>query len=250
MAGLLGVGGGLIMVPSMLFVLVHFGVAPVLAIHIAVGTSLAAIVANSSFSLFSHMRHRAADNSLVNTWAPFMALGGAAGAWFADMLGGIFLTILFTLVTTAIALSMAFDFPRRPSRRRINPKKPSICMVAGGIGALSSMVGIGGGALSVPLLMFLGKPMRMAVGTSSGFGFFLALPAAVGFILAGWNTSDLPPYSLGYVNGLGLACLVTGSMITVPLGARYTHKFNRTTLRRIFSGFLIVMALRMTASII
>ena len=249
MAGLLGVGGGAITLPALYFVLRFVGVDDTVLMHTAVGTSLATIVPTSIRSVRAHARLGGFDRTIFRNWAPGMLIGVGCGAWLASQADFRSLVTLFGTVLLLIAIQMAFG------RREVQllhqpPRGLAAVPVAGTIGLLSTMIGVGGGAMSVPTLNLCGVPIHRAVGTAAGFGLLIALPGSLGMMLAGWNEAGLPPGNLGYVSLPGVLVIAPMAILTAPLGARLAHRLNPEHLRRVFALFLAVTALKMLSDAI
>jgi uncharacterized membrane protein YfcA len=244
-AGLFGVGGGTITVPILFHWYIHMGgVSDDVAMHVAVGTSLATIITTSYSSSRAHRQKGSVDDQLLYIWAPFICLGSILGVILAAQFSGAALRGTFGFFLLAIAIYMLFT----PEGKTMFGKLPTLWLqraIAGSIGTLSSLVGIGGGAISVPVMSLFGVPLRMAVGTSSAFGMLIAIPGTIGFVISGLGTEGLPPYTLGYVSFLGLLVLLPTSAFTAPIGARLAHKMDRTFLRKIFSLFLTFVSAKM-----
>lgn len=244
LAGLLGVGGGIVVVPVLYYVFGLLGIDPSVRMHAAVGTSLATIVPTSIRSARAHARRDAFDRGIFRAWSPAVFVGSMLGAWLATEADFAVLTAIFAVVGLVVAVQMFVGNPAW----RLAPEVPrgvAGAVIPGLIGGVSAMIGIGGGTLSVPALTLCGTPIHRAVGTSSGFGIVISVPAAVGFALGGWNAVGLPPYSLGYVNLLALALIVPTTLLAVPWGAHLAHTLSQVMLRRAFGLFLALMAGRM-----
>lgn len=244
LAGLLGVGGGVVVVPALFQTFLLLGVDEDLAMHVAVGTSLACIIPTSISSIRSHVRRGAVDTALLKGWAPWVCAGTIAGSLIAGHVRGPVLTGMFGAFAACVAAQLSLT-PERARLAERPPKGPLRAVIGVVIGTVSAMVGIGGGSLTVPTLSVTGVPMRTAVGTSSAVGFIIASPGTLGFIWSGWGTSGLPALSLGYVSLLGLALITPTSMSAAPIGARIAHTIPPRTLRLIFALFLASMAARM-----
>lgn len=244
LAGLLGVGGGIVVVPVMFHIFTQIGLPEEVRIHLAVGTSLATIIPTSIMSLRSHAKRGSVDFDLLRSWAPAVFVGTLVGTALAAPAKGQVLTMVFATVALAVALQMAF----LPLETRVAdhlPTSPAKHLMPMIIGAISAMMGIGGGTLSVPTLSLFNYPIRRAVGTSSAIGLVIAIPGTIGFILAGWNVEGRPPWSLGYVSLIGFALIVPASLLTAPYGAKLAHSISVKALRRAFAVFLGITSLRM-----
>lgn len=249
LAGLLGVGGGIIIVPVMYYVLAAFDVDMALRAHIAVGTSLATIIPTSIQSIRTHRARGAVDTALLRWWAPFVAAGVLIGVLIARYAPGTLLTGVFGVVAAIVAVYMLFTregwhpFATLPSR-------PAQAGMATGIGTISTLMGIGGGTLTVPVLSVFSYPVRRAVGTASVVGLIIALPGTLGYIFNGFGREGLPPLSLGYVNLAALAAIVVTSMWFAPMGARAAHTIAPAHLRKAFGVFLAITSIKMLADVL
>ena len=242
-AGLLGVGGGLVMVPALTWAYTRQHFNPDYNIHLALGTSLAVIVLTSISSLRAHHAHGAVDWTAVRRIAPGIVAGTLLGSLAAAWLSDTGLKAFFTIFLLYAATQMLFGFKPKPSREL--PGWPGMTLAGTVIGAVSSWVGIGGGTLSVPFLTWCNAGLRRAIGTSSAIGFPIAVAGTVGYALAGRSVADLPAGSLGFVYLPALAAIAAGSWLTAPLGARATHRWPVSMLKKIFAGLLYVLGIRM-----
>ncbi|WP_051340603.1 sulfite exporter TauE/SafE family protein [Azospirillum halopraeferens] len=244
LAGLLGVGGGIVIVPVLFHLLGLIGVEEHVKMHLAVGTSLASIIPTSISSIRSHIRRDSVDRDLLRSWAPWVALGVLVGTVLAGAMRGAVLTAVFAVVALAVAVHMTVT--TQETRLSDTPPRGVFKgLTAATIGAFSAMMGIGGGTLTVPTLVLCNYPIRRAVGTSAALGLIIAVPGSIGFIIAGLDAPGRPPLSLGYVSLLGLLLIAPVSMLTAPLGARLAHSLDPRNLRRAFAFFLGLTSLRM-----
>lgn len=242
-AGLLGVGGGLIIVP-VLIVLFHdhaigLGIEP----QLALGTSLASILFTSISSVRAHHRHGAVEWPLVRRIAGGIVGGALLGALVATSMPAQILKIFFVIFLFYAATQMWLDFKPRPHRSL--PGAAGTTTAGAVIGAVSSWVGIGGGTLSVPFMLWHNVPLHRAIASSAALGFPIAVAGAIGYIVGGWNLPALPAQSLGFVYLPALAGIALGSVLTAPLGARTAHRLPVRPLKRIFALLLYALALRM-----
>ncbi|MCX8998243.1 sulfite exporter TauE/SafE family protein [Rhizobiaceae bacterium BDR2-2] len=244
LAGLLGVGGGIVIVPVLSFMLEFMKFSPTVAMHVAVGTSLLTIIPTSIMSLNAHNKRGAMDKALIRSWAPFVALGAAVGGIAAHYFSGASLKSVFGFVALAVAINMLL--PKKIVLGDTLPQNlPFKFSVPGAIGFISSLMGIGGGSLTVPTLAAYSYPVHKAVGSSSAFGLIISLPAVVGFVVTGLNVDGLPPLSLGYVNLLAAALIIPLTMTTAKLGVRLAHSLQPEHLKRAFAVFLMITSIRM-----
>lgn len=244
LAGLLGIGGGIVIVPVIDAVLAFLDVDPAIRMHIAVATSLATIIPTSLASSRAHYKRDSLDLALVKRWAVFVLLGSLLGAWIAAGVHSNVLAAVFAVVAFIIALNLLLPTDGRSFGDRV-PTGIPILLVPTGIGTISSMMGIGGGTLSVATLTLFKQPIHRAVGTASLFGLFISLPGTIGFIIAGWGDPRLPTGSLGFVNLLGFALISPTTVLFAPLGAALAHRLSQRQLSTLFGVFLLAMSLRM-----
>ncbi len=242
-AGLLGVGGGLIIVPVLVFIFTGQGVAEHLIVHLAVGTSLATIVFTSISSVRAHHQHGAVLWPAFWQLTPGIVIGAWLGALFADVLASDQLRRFFGVFELLVAIQMTFNVKPRPHRQL--PGRAGMVGAGSVIGAISAIVGIGGGTMTVPFLVWCNVAMRKAVATSSACGLPIAVAGATGFIVTGWNAVDLPAYSSGYVYWPAFIGIVIASVLSAPLGARLAHRLPAAQLKRIFAVLLYILGLRM-----
>jgi uncharacterized membrane protein YfcA len=242
-AGLLGVGGGLIIVPVLIVMLHAQGLAAGMEPQIALGTSLAAIVFTSLSSVRAHHRHGAVEWVVVRRIALGVLAGTFVGALLAARVPAAVLKVFFVLFLFYAAIQMWLDF--KPAPHRAMPGRTGTALAGTAIGAVSSWVGIGGGTLSVPFMLFHNIPLHRAIGTSAAIGFPIALAGAAGYVVGGRHAAGLPAGSLGFVYLPALAGIVAGSVLTAPLGAWTSHRLPVRRLKRIFALLLLVLAIRM-----
>ncbi len=243
-AGLLGVGGGIVIVPVLVPTLEALGYSSDVSMHVAVGTSLATIIVTSISSARAHHRKGAVDFDLLRLWGPALVAGSLLGGVLAKVLGGNELKLVFGVIAFFVAFNMGFPkkwslAPALPASRLVNSA------IAGVIGTISALMGIGGGSLSVPTLSAFSYPVHRAVGTAALFGTVIAVPGMLGFVWAGWGVENLPPFSFGYVNLLAAGMIVPTTMLTAPQGARLAHSLQPAALKRAFAVFLAITAARM-----
>ena len=247
-AGLLGVGGGIVIVPVLYLLFTALGVPEEVRMHVAVGTSLSTIVFTAWASLNAHNRKGALDWDVFRAWAPGIVVGVLAGTAVAALISGKSLTAFFGIVAMAVAAWMAFS-PTHLQLFRGLPQGIAKYAVTFAIGLISSLMGIGGGTLSVPTMTLSGFPIHKAVGTASAIGFLIGVPGTLGMVIGGWGDPALPPLSLGYVNLLGLALILPTSMLVAPFGARAAHALPVRWLKVAFAVFLAITAVRMLTSL-
>lgn len=240
MAGLLGIGGGLVIVPVLAWLLPWQGVPGALALHVAVATSLASIVPTACSSAWAHQRRGGIEWPSLALLLPGLLLGSAAGALLVAALS----RPLLTLVVAGFCLFAAWQILRSaPVAARPSGLRASWLLPGGlGIGLLSAAVGIGGGSLTVPLLHRLGRPLRIAIGTSAAAGLPIALAGAGTYALAE-TPAAMPPWSLGLIDLRSALLLASISILCAPLGAALAHRWPVALLKRLFAGWLVLVAL-------
>ncbi len=248
LAGIFGVGGGLILVPVLLFLfdLQHFPAEHVMLL--ALGTSMAAILFTSLSSLLAHHRHGAVNWRVVRNITPGILIGTAIGASLAASIPTRGLAIFFALFVYFVAAQILIDM--RPHASRELPGAVGMTLAGMLTGCLSSMVSIGGGSIVVPFLVWCNISLRNAIGTSAAIGFPVAVGGTIGYVVTGMNISWLPPHSLGYVYLPALVWIAIASMITAPLGARATHRMKTGMLRKLFALLLLVLATKLLLKVI
>ncbi|MFO8025283.1 sulfite exporter TauE/SafE family protein [Thiohalophilus sp.] len=242
-AGLLGIGGGLIIVPVLVFIFQQQQFASEVIVHLAVGTSLATIVLTSISSVRSHHQHGAVLWPVFVRMAPAIVLGALLGSVVADWMPTRVLKWVFAFFELTVATQMMLAY--RPNPQRKLPNWPGLSLAGSLIGAVSAIVGIGGGTMTVPFLVWCNVAMRKAVATAAACGLPIALAGATGFIINGWNEPGLPAWSSGYVYWPAFIGIVATSVLFAPLGARLAHRLPAARLKRIFALLLYVLGIRM-----
>ncbi len=242
-AGLLGVGGGLIMVPVLIWAFMQQGFTPTYNIHLALGTSLGVIVLTALSSIRAHHAHGAVDWPVVRRITPGIVLGTLVGANIAVRLPDSGLKVFFTLFLFFAATQMLLGFKPKPGRGP--PAWPGMTLVGGVIGMVSSWVGIGGGTLTVPFLTWSGLRLQNAIATSAAIGFPIAVSGALGYVFSGRMAAGLPVWSAGFIYLPAMLAIAAGSWTTAPLGARLTHILPVGKLKKVFAGLLYLLGVRM-----
>lgn len=245
-AGLLGVGGGLIIVPILIVIFQENNFTADIIVHMAIGTSLASIVFTSMSSIYAHhFQHKAVQWDIVKRLMPGIILGALLGAIIADFISAKILQKFFGFFELFVAFQMALNIKAHAARTL--PSTTGMLTTGTGIGAVSAIVGIGGGTLTVPFLVWCNIKMQNAVATSSACGLPIAVAGCVGFIMTGWNEAGLPNYSLGYVYWPAFLSIVVSSMLVAPVGAWLAHRLSPAKLKRSFSLVLFLLGLKMLA---
>jgi hypothetical protein len=245
-AGLLGIGGGIIIVPLLAVVFTTQGVSVDVLMHVAIGTSLATIVVTSLSSIRSHHKHRAIEWPVVRVITVGVFVGGLLGSVIAKFIPGEALKTLFSIFMFLIAAQMYFGNTAKPHRTL--PGKPGLVFSGTLIGIIAALMGVGGGSMSVPFLTWCNMNIRKAVATSAAIGFPIAVSGTLGFIVTGWGVADRPAMSLGYVNLPAFISIVVASVLSAPLGAWIAHRIPPTILKKFFAVFLLVLAIKMIYS--
>lgn len=243
LAGLLGVGGGLIIVPILIFIFTaqHFPEAHL--VHIALGTSLASIMFTSISSFRAHHARGAVNWHIVRTVTPGIVVGTLLGSLLAAHLSTAFLKGFFVVFLLYVGTQMMLNI--KPAGSRQLPGVIGMFAAGSVIGGVSSLVGIGGGTLSVPFMTWCNVKMHEAIGTSAAIGFPIAVAGAVGYVANGWAVPGLPAHSLGFVSLPATAGVVVASILTAPLGARLAHRLPVAQLKKVFAILLYTMGIKM-----
>ena len=246
-AGLLGIGGGTILVSSLALMFAAQGIPPAYVMHMAIGTSLAAIVAGAWASFRTHHRHGAVNWDVVRSMVPGVLLGALAGAVASRWLSTGFLKAFFLVFLVAVTAQMVFGFKPKPGRAL--PGRAGLGGMGLFIGASSSLFGGGAAAVGVPFLTWCGLTMHNAIGTVAAVGFPLAIAGSLGYVMAGLGIAGLPRWSAGFVYLPALVVISVASLVTAPFGARLAHRLKGPTLRRIFAIFLLAIGAKVAISV-
>lgn len=255
-AGLFGIGGGAIMVPALLYVFKSLGYPDEVNMRMAIATSTSVIIVTAIRSAHGHHKRGAVDWSLVwpknllKSWGLWIGFGAFLAATFvAEGLTSAQLTLLFGAVMAGLALQFIFG---RPGWSLVKDVPGGIAPpIAGtGLGGLCALMGIGFGSIGVTLMVLCGRKMHQAIGTAAAIGFFIGLPAALGYVISGQGAAGRPPLSLGYVNVLGFAIMATATFVVVPLGVKAAHRLSQDKLRMVFGVCLLLLALNMVRDVL
>jgi len=243
LAGLLGIGGGMTLVPVLatMFAAQHF--APAHTVHLALGTGMASILFTSTSSVRAHQRFGGVDWSLVRRLGPGMVAGTLLSSALSGWVPQRVLALSFAAIVYAGATQILLG--RKPGAARSLPGTPALLAVGLLIGIVSGLVSAGGAFMTVPFMLFCGVAMTTAIGTGAALGVPVAVVGTIGYVLGGWRVAELPPFALGFVYAPALLAIVAASMFTAPLGARAAHRLPVVTLRRVFAGLLYVLATKM-----
>ena len=242
LAGLLGVGGGIVLVPAFYYVFRALGFDAPDVMQVCVATSLATIVVTSIRSVQSHHRKGAVDWAILRGWSPFIAVGAVGGMLAAAVTSGEALQAIFAVLAMTVALYMGLG----RSHWRLAQEMPGTAgrlSYGPGIGFLSVLMGIGGGSFGVPFMSLHNVPIHRAVATAAGFGLAIAVPSVIGFLFA--PVEGAPPYTLGSVNGPAFVIIVAMTLITTPYGAALAHRLDPGPLKKVFAVFLFLVAVNM-----
>lgn len=242
-AGLLGIGGGLILVTLMVYLFTVQGFPEDRILHIALGTSITSIVFTSISSLLAHHKHGAVRWDIVRVAVFGLIVGTLLGTLVADQLKTKYLAIFFVIFVYYSAIQMFVNAKPKPSRQL--PGRLGLNLASVLIGVLSALVGVGGGIMTIPLMSMCNVPMRNAIGTSAALGLPIAIAGTIGFIVTGLGKDHLPPFSVGYVYLPALIGIVIGTLVTVPWGAKMAHTLPVSRLKKIFAVILFILATRM-----
>lgn len=245
-SGLLGIGGGIIIVPVLAIVFNTQGVDINVLMHVAIGTSLATIVITSLSSIRAHHKHQAIIWPVVQTMAIGVFFGGLVGAGIAKLIPGEYLKLIFSIFMFLIAAQMYFGNASKPHRKL--PKSAGLIMAGTLIGSIASLMGVGGGSMSVPFLTWCNMHIRNAVATSAAIGFPIAAAGTIGFIITGWAVENKPVMTFGFINLPAFFSIVIASTLFAPAGAWIAHRISPVILKRIFAAFLVVLGARMLLS--
>jgi len=247
MAGLLGIGGGIIIVPVLALVFQGQGVDHSVLMHVAIGTSLGTIVITSLSSIRAHHKRGAIDWQVFRHITPGILAGALLGSAIAKALAGETLHLAFAIFMLLVAAQMARGNVAKPHRHL--PGRGGMLVAGGVIGTISSLMGVGGGSMSVPFLTWCNMAVRNAVATSAAIGLPIAVGGAIGFLVSGWGVPERPLYSVGFINLPAFAGIVVASTLFAPLGARIAHTIPPATLKRVFAVFLAVLGVKMLYSL-
>ncbi len=243
LAGLLGIGGGLVIVPTLVILLPKLGVDPEVAMPIALASSLASIVITASSAAFNHHKSGNIPWKTAKKLMPYIAIGSVIGANLADLLPSDVLKTMFSTFVIFLASYMLFSI--RQTVHRDLPSDNALKGVAGGTGIIASLMGISGGAILIPFLTYCGVNLLHAIGISTAFGMIVSLFGTLAFIIAGLNNPSLPEWSLGYIYWPAVLGIASTSTILASYGVRLANRLPVKTIKKVFAAFLIVVAINM-----
>jgi len=244
MAGLFGIGGGLIMVPVLFYVFSFVGIERTFVMHLAVGTSFSIIIPNSIISTITHMKFKAVDFSIVKTFGAFVVIGVVFGTIFAVSLKTSSLILFFSIMTMLFAIYFLIEKEKINSTpRKINLIYRVICGFLSGF--LSAPMGIGGGVFNTPIFKMFGYPINIAIGSSAAIGFLIAVVGAIGFAVSGSYFNINAPLSLGFVNVPAFLIFVPITTFMAKIGAETVHKVDKRLIFKLFGIYLFIVACRL-----
>jgi len=242
LAGLLGIGGGIIIVPVLALIFDSQGISADVLMHVSIGTSLATIVITSLSSIRAHQQHQAIHWSVFRQITPGILFGAFMGAVIAKFISGPDLRLIFGIFMLFVAAQMMFGNTTKPHRQL--PKTPGMLLAGSAIGTMSSLMGVGGGSMSVPFLTWCNMSIRHAVATSAAIGLPIAIAGTAGFVITGWGLEHRPVWSLGFVNIPAFSSIIAASILFAPVGARITHRISPRRLRMFFGIFLLILSIK------
>ena len=248
-AGLFGVGGGIVIVPILFWIFTSLNFPNEILMHMAIGSSLATIIPTSISSARAHYHRGSIEIDIIKKWAPGIFLGAIIGGLSGNYFSVNELKYLFASIAFLVALNMFFKEPLRlgnnfPKSRLLNIIMSSL------IGLVSSLMGVGAGTIGVPTLVALSVPIHKAIGTAAALGLFIAVPATLGLAFSGFNIHNRPPMSIGYVNLIAFFIMFPLTVFFAPVGVKLAHRINQRALKSIFGIFLIITSIKMLSSII
>ncbi|MBC7415573.1 MAG: sulfite exporter TauE/SafE family protein [Herminiimonas sp.] len=247
-AGLLGIGGGMTLVPVLAAVFASQHLAPDHVVHMALATSMASIIFTSGASVREHWKLGGVDFSIVKRMAPGMVVGSllatVASAWIAQRTLALSFAIIVYLGATQILLN------RKPAAARTLPGPIPLLAVGTCIGVVCGLVSAGGAFLTIPFMLWCGVPLRTTIGTAAMIGIPVAVVGTIGYLISGWHVPNLPPDALGFISVSALFGLVCGSVVTAPYGARLAHRLPVATIKRVFAVLLYALATKMLVTYI
>lgn len=244
LAGLLGVGGGIVLVPAFYLLFSQLGYGGEFLMQLCLGTSLATIVVTSIRSLHAHNQRGAVDWPLLKAWSWGIAVGAVAGGFLAAALRSEVLQAVFGVLGMCVAFYLAFGKASWALAQSM-PVGMLRAALSASLGLLSVLMGIGGGSLGVPLMSLHSVPIHTAVATAAGFGLAISLPALPGFLWLDIPAAVRPPWTIGAINLPAFAVVIAMTLITTPYGARLAHRMNARPLKRVFAAFLLLVSLNM-----
>lgn len=248
MAGLLGIGGGGIMVPVLTSMFLLQGVPVENVVHLALGTSMASIITTSISSLRAHDVKGAVIWPVVSKMAPGIVVGTFLATLFVSNISSIYLAIFFSMFMAYVAIQMFSN--RVPKADRTLSNNTELLIAGSGIGAISAIVSIGGGSLTVPYLIRQNVDIKKAIGTSAAIGLPISIAGTLGYVINGWESYSMGSYTFGYVYFPAVLLISATSFFAAPYGAKLAHKLNISTLKKIFAVLLMILSIKMLISVV
>ncbi len=246
LAGLLGIGGGMTLVPILAALFSAQSLTADHTVHVALGTAMASVMFTSSASVREHHKHDAVDWTIVRRLAPAMVVGTLLSTLASGWVAQRALALAFAVIVYGGAAQMLLG--RKPKAARPLPGPAGLFAVGIAIGIVCGLVSAGGAFLTVPFMLLCGVTMHTAIGTAAAVGIPVAVIGTLGFVATGWRVESLPPWSIGFVFVPALAAIVVASMVTAPFGARAAHRLPVATLKRVFAGLLFLLATKMVVT--
>ncbi len=241
LAGLLGIGGGMILVPFMILVFNHLGFNQAVIVHMAIATGMATILFTTTSAIWAHHKHGSIDWKLVAALSPGMIFGGLiGGSELFEALKTSWLSLFFAIFIVYTSIQMLLN--KKPTAGRDLPGPVGLFSFGAFAGGLASLVGAGGAFITVPFMLWCNVKPHNAMASSSGLGLPIAASATIGYMYGSWGNPNLPAGSLGFVYLPAVACIVSVSIFTAPLGAKMARKLNVTQLKRVFGVILLMLA--------
>lgn len=247
LSGLLGIGGGLVVVPALSITFEYLGIASASVMHMAVATSMATMLFTAVRSAKSHAKHKTVLSDVVKAMMLPIMLGTFIGSYLGSLFSLTYMKIFFTGYLFLVATQMFFDL--MPEAKSCLPKKKNLNILGVFLGMISGVVGLGGGSLFVPFLRYCGQSMHMAVGTSSALAWSIAASGTLGYFIFGYGVEGLPEWSFGYIYLPALLCITLASLLFVPLGVRVAYAVSVSRLRKMFAIFLYITAFEMLSTV-
>lgn len=246
LAGLLGIGGGMTLVPILAALFAAQQLSADHIVHMALATAMASAAFTSTASVREHHKHGAVDWSLVKRFVPGMVTGSLLSTIASGWISQRALALSFAVIVAGAAIQMLLG--KKPKAARTLPGAVGLFVIGLAIGVLSGLVSAGGTFLMMPVMLLCGVAMHTAIGTGAAIGIPVTIVGTLGYIVAGWRVADLPPYHAGFVYLPALAAVVAGSVFTAPYGARLAHRLPVVTLKRIFALLMFILAAKMAVT--
>ena len=241
-AGFFGIGGGIITVPCLFYIFGSVGIDKSFIMHLAVGTSFAIIVPTAIMSVFTHYKHQAVDFNVVKTYGVFVVIGVIIGAFFAASMHTKSLVLFFSLVMYLLALNLIFLKDKTKIKLKFNLFQRTVFGFI--VGFVSSLMGIGGAIMNVPILKFVGYTINKAIGSAASIGFLISVFGCLGFLISGLLVKIDLPMSVGFINIPAFLIFIPITIIMAKVGATTVHKIKKEIIAKLFGSFLIIIASR------